>query len=160
MKESRGVYPSIDVDDIRDSCEWKTFERAYEYVSSAELRKRIVWENLLGAEIVGNYGIYQVSIEVEKDNLNAQCTCPAEMDFCKHAVALGLTWIEDPESFFNINQLMDGLRGNSKDYLLDMIVQIVTTYPYTLSVFGIEGFEEEEDWDEEWDDWGGDDEDD
>jgi uncharacterized Zn finger protein len=121
------------------------FDRAEQYVCSDALAQRLVGSNNLSARIYGNYGIYEVGLEFgPKDQLASYCTCPAEMYCCKHAVALGLTWMQEPESFFNIESLRVDLETRSKDELVELVIQMAKEQPAVLTVLGIEGFDEEE----------------
>ena len=128
------------------------FDRADEYVCSEALNKRLVSEHVLSAQVYGNYGIYRVRLETgPRGKLTPFCTCPAEMFFCKHAVALGRTWIEAPESFFDLKTLDTRLEGYSKADFISLIRQMAESCPVVLGVLGIEGFEEEEE--DEFDEW-------
>ena len=90
------------------------------------------------------------NIQPNQGHVFAPRTCPAEMLFCKHAVALGRTWLEEPDSFFDLTTLEVTLQQCSKAELLSLIQQIAESHPAALSVLGVEGFEEEEEWSEEW----------
>lgn len=72
------------------------------------------------------------------------------MQFCKHAAALGVTWIRDPETFFNMDSLKDILKKKSRSELEELIVQIMSNRTEYLVLLGIEGFEDEYEEDEEW----------
>ncbi len=65
------------------------------------------------------------------------------MLFCKHAVAVGRTWLEEPETFFDLRTLIAKLEGRSKEDLIDLIRQMAESYPAVLSVLGVEEFEED-----------------
>ena len=60
-------------------------------------------------------------------------------------IALGLTYIEEPESFYDLRTLTVDLEQHSHGDLVDLILQMVDRYPQTLGVLGVEGFDEEED---------------
>ncbi len=125
------------------------FDRADEYVCSEALARRLVSGNVLSAQVYGSAGVYQVRLEIsQRGKPVATCTCPAEMLFCKHAVAVGKTWLEEPESFFDLKTLMAELEGRSKEELIDLIREMAESCPAVLSVLGVEGFEGEpfEEW--------------
>ena len=127
------------------------FDRADEYVCSEALCKRLASGNVLFAQVYGSVGVYHVRIEVSsRGKPMATCTCPAEMLFCKHAVALGRTWLEAPETFFDLRTRIAELEGRSKEDLIDLILQMAESCPAVLSILGVEGFEEDEEGRDEW----------
>ncbi|MGH8056033.1 MAG: SWIM zinc finger family protein, partial [Candidatus Entotheonellia bacterium] len=99
--------------------------------------------------VSGTYGVYAVSLSIDGSNLTPSCTCPADMEFCKHAVALGLTYLEEPESFYDLRTLTAQLEQRSPEELIDLIVQIATRHPQVLGMLGVAGFAEEEEDDDE-----------
>jgi uncharacterized Zn finger protein len=57
-------------------------------------------ENILKGKIRGNHGIYDVELRIDTDPLTFNCQCSASKEmFCKHAAALGLTYIYTPWVF-------------------------------------------------------------
>ncbi|OGG45941.1 MAG: hypothetical protein A3F84_20600 [Candidatus Handelsmanbacteria bacterium RIFCSPLOWO2_12_FULL_64_10] len=148
-KRSSGAGPRLTREALVKAAGPVIFDRADEYVCSEALAKRLVSENVLSAQVYGSAGIYHVRLEVsQRGKPMATCTCPAEMLFCKHAVAVGRTWLEEPETFFDLKTLMAELEGRSKEALIDLIREMAEAYPAALGVLGVEGFEEEpfEEW--------------
>jgi uncharacterized Zn finger protein len=144
-KKKSASRPSFTETALRRAAGQVIFERADEYVCSEALTRRLVAKNTLSAQVYGNYGVYRVRLEVSsRGGLTASCTCPAEMDFCKHAAALGRTWLAEPESFFDLESLRQDLEGRSREELVELVLQMAAVQPAVLSVFGIEGFDEEQ----------------
>lgn len=57
-------------------------------------------DNILKGKIRGNHGIYEVELRIDTDPLTFTCQCNASKEmFCKHAAALGLTYIYTPWVF-------------------------------------------------------------
>ncbi|MDY6820934.1 MAG: hypothetical protein SVN78_04865 [Deferribacterota bacterium] len=51
-------------------------------------------------KIKGNHGVYNVELKIDTDPLEYKCDCKtAQKMFCKHAAALGLTYIYTPWMF-------------------------------------------------------------
>jgi uncharacterized Zn finger protein len=90
-----------------------------------------------------------VSLTVEDSNLTSACTCKSEEAFCKHVIALGLTYIEEPQSFYDLCTLTAKLQEWRPSELIQLIVQMATRYPQILGMLGVEDFAEEEGEDEE-----------
>ena len=131
----------------------RTCGRANEYACSDLIRARIVSDDTLFARIFGNYGVYQTCLTVdESGKMFADCTCPADMIFCKHAVALGLTWIAESDTFFDLGSLEGQLQEKSKVELIALIREMAESYPEVLGILEIEGFEDigEDEEGEEW----------
>jgi hypothetical protein len=73
------------------------------------------------------------------------CSCSSDAGFCRHAIALGLTYIEEPQSFYDLRTLATQLERSSPGELVALILRIGTRHPQTLSMLGVEGFADEED---------------
>jgi uncharacterized Zn finger protein len=72
-----------------------TLERGRAYASGGRVRAVARKDGQLQGAVQGT-SLYQVSIWVSGDGIGYKCTCPAgaEGDFCKHCVALAITWLE------------------------------------------------------------------
>lgn len=151
-RKNMGSAPQFTETTLRKAAGEVVFDRADEYTCSEALTRRLVAKNALSAQVYGHYGNYQVRLEIgTQGKLTASCTCPAEMLFCKHAAALGRTWLAEPESFFDLESLREDLEGRSREELVELILQMAAVQPAVLSVLGIEGFDEEEaPYGEEW----------
>jgi hypothetical protein len=129
-------------------------QRVAEYVDSPMMTQRIRHAKTeLSARIQGNYGVYRTRASLS-GKVTGKCTCPSEWWPCKHVQALRKTWKANPKSFLDLDKFVSGLAKWPKAGLIDAIRQIALAWPESLSVFGVPGFEAEED-DEEYgeDDW-------
>jgi len=60
----------------------------------------------LKGKIKGNHGVYNVELFIDSDPLDFKCDCNASKEmFCKHAAALGLTYIYTPWVFTTEEEL-------------------------------------------------------
>ena len=125
----------------------KIFHRAQPYVG--EFTQRLCCGNTIAGRVAGDYGVYAVSLSSDGVQLTPSCTCPADIEFCKHAVALGLTYVEEPESFYDLRSLATQLEQRSPAELSALIVQIATRYPQVLGILGVDSFADEDDDEEE-----------
>lgn len=83
---------------LRSKVSTQTYQRAQEYVE--QFACRTIDGGEISGKVEGNYGIYITFLEVSDNRLEGRCSCRAADDmFCKHAVALGLTYLESPDSF-------------------------------------------------------------
>ena len=153
-KQMDDPLQTITEEKIREAGGQITFERAFEYVCSEYVSKRIVWPSIceVRAEVDDNYGKYVTGFQPLKNGITRTfCSCPAEKQFCKHAAALGITWVQDPETFFNMESLPEMLKKKSRKELEELIMQIIYKRTECLTLLGIEGFAEDKKYDnDEW----------
>jgi hypothetical protein len=121
----------------------KTFHRAQPYVR--EFTHRLRSGHAIAGRVAGPHGVYTVTLAIEGSTLTPACSCTSDAGFCRHVIALGLTYIEEPQSFYDLRTLTARLEQYSHDELVDLVVRMGTRYPQTLGMLGVEGFDEEED---------------
>ena len=68
------------------------FERGDQYWRTGRVRDYLIDGNAIEGTVVGTR-VYSTRLSIEPHALRFECTCPMAPAFCKHAVALGLTWI-------------------------------------------------------------------
>ena len=116
------------------------FKRGYDYFKSG-----MVFElnydpkdECITAEVSGNYGDYEVEITpIDKDDIDAYCSCPYDGYPCKHVVAVLLTFIHDRKQYINkssqrkkeISSLEPGIKSLSKDELVKLVLSCAEKYP-------------------------------
>jgi len=125
-------------------------ERVAEYVDSPMMTQRLRYEKCVSAQIRGNFGSYRTTAELKAKEVAGECTCPSELWPCKHVHALRATWDENPDSFFNLDEWLQALPKQSKASLVEAIRNMVIHSPNLLTVFGVSGFEEDDDRDEDY----------
>jgi uncharacterized Zn finger protein len=72
-----------------------SFERGEDYFLNGQVKALAEHDGTITAKVRGTYP-YRVKLWIEKHDLRYSCTCPvgADGEFCKHCVAVGLTWLE------------------------------------------------------------------
>jgi uncharacterized Zn finger protein len=75
------------------------FARGEKYAHEGRVRELALDGDGISAQVRGSEA-YDVDLWIEEDELQASCNCPVGADnlFCKHCVAVGLTWLADPTS--------------------------------------------------------------
>jgi hypothetical protein len=121
----------------------KTFHRAQPYVR--EFTHRLRSGHAITGRVAGPHGVYTVSLAIEGSTLTPTCSCTSDAGFCRHVIALGLTYIEEPQSFYDLRTLMAQLEQYSHGELVGLIIKMGTRYPQTLGMLGVEGFADEDD---------------
>ncbi|WP_416670654.1 SWIM zinc finger family protein [Egbenema bharatensis] len=74
------------------------FQRGEDYFRRGQVGSLAEYDGVLTAQVAGTEE-YRVQLWVEGEELDYDCTCPlgAEGACCKHCVAVGLTWLRNPE---------------------------------------------------------------
>ena len=112
----------------------KSFERGEDYFLSGQVKAFAEHEQTITAKVQGTQ-TYRVKLWLEYAELDYSCTCPmgVEGEFCKHCVAVGLTWLESREakrpekgqraSGVTMNDVRAHLLEQDKSALVQMLVE-------------------------------------
>jgi uncharacterized Zn finger protein len=119
-------------------------------VDSPLVTCRVRYGKKVSARIRGNYGVYRTFVATASKKLTGDCSCPSEIQPCKHVYALRDTWSANPKSFFDLDAWLKQMSRQSKDELVESIGMMVVEAPELLGLFGVEGFAFGEDDHEEW----------
>jgi uncharacterized Zn finger protein len=112
------------------------FERGEDYYRRGAVHSLTEFEGNLTARVLGTYE-YRVKFWAEGDGrLRYSCSCPVGADglFCKHCVAVGLTWLEEAVGERQVEKkgaghglTMDEVRtlleGQNKEVLVRLILE-------------------------------------
>ncbi len=87
----------LDEDLLQDLAGDRYFQRGVDYFERGLVYSLAQYGERISAEVHGTE-TYQVQLWIENEDLYSRCTCPlgVEGEFCKHCVAVGLTWIDEP----------------------------------------------------------------
>ena len=113
----------------------RSFQRGEDYFTRERVRSLVEHEGIITAGVIGTRE-YRVKLWAADGNLEFSCTCPVGTDgaFCKHCVAVGLTWLEQgsegrpaPKKTAKPAVTMDDVRaylaGLEKDEVVDMLMK-------------------------------------
>jgi hypothetical protein len=154
----------------------KVLQNGTQLANSELMIKRYVQDN----EVAATFYFYGEQIDcaatARKHTLESNCSCQAPY-FCRHAVALVITFMELPGSFLDLQDFLDGLEDFSQEDLVTLLRTMVANYPApALEAMGFPGFQPSEvldefdddmfpgeigddlmgelddDWDDDWDD--------
>jgi uncharacterized Zn finger protein len=112
-----------------------SYNRGRDYYRDGHIHDTV----LRGARISGlcdgsDYDPYQLTVTLMPVGTHpmpfrdATCDCPVE-GFCKHLVALLLTWIHEPEAFSARPPLAEQVTAKSHEELVALVVAMVTAHP-------------------------------
>lgn len=91
----------LSIDFIRTFASPEIFKRGFQYYKDGlvEDLKYQPDKDTIQAQIIGNYGDYDIGISGGKKGLDAECTCPYDGYPCKHIVAVLLTFLKDKQKY-------------------------------------------------------------
>jgi uncharacterized Zn finger protein len=127
-------FAPLSDDDIRRHTDEGSFTRGRSYFRNGHIREPIRRDDTIEAKCVGSEPVpYRVSATLARAGSGtspktASCTCPRG-GFCKHIVALLLTWIDDPSRFTELPPMADQLADRSPEQLIALIERMVDRYP-------------------------------
>jgi uncharacterized Zn finger protein len=122
--------------DIQAYSDEASFQKGYDYYFQHAIVEPTLSESVLRAFYHGSSGSpYRVEVTLlpagDKSAhkvVSAGCSCPRG-GFCKHLVALLLTWLHQPERFVVRSRLMGRLSEKSREELLALLEQLVQRQP-------------------------------
>lgn len=107
------------------------FERGVDYLERGAVADLVQTRNAISARVLGSEE-YRVVLRPDGAALAWSCTCPLgeEGDFCKHAVATGLTWLERPEQDGDdLAGVHAHLQSESRESLVAILVEQAANDP-------------------------------
>lgn len=113
----------------------KSFERGAAYYAGGAVAELVDTGRAVNARVLGT-DEYRVTLRADGKTLAYACTCPVgeDGDFCKHAVAAGLAWLEaragnaDASAYTvrsELDTMRDYLAAESKERLVDILMEQV-----------------------------------
>lgn len=110
----------------------QNFQRGYQYFRNEAIIQPRKQGLTLKAQCEGSRPTpYRVQVTFDRQGISAaHCSCPVgDGGYCKHTVALLLTWLALPETFIEVEDLDAALARRSKDDLIVLIKQMLKKEP-------------------------------
>jgi uncharacterized Zn finger protein len=123
---------SLTKTDVRNWTEQRFYDRGENYVRQGRIQRPRRSNALLKAECQGSRpSPYHVEAELDTEGIAwAECSCPmGGGGYCKHVVALLLTWVQSPKDFTETPSLDETLQDCSKETLVTLIQKMVGRHP-------------------------------
>ena len=122
--------PSLNEATIRTYTSQQSFERGREYYHLGAIYNTIHQGNTLRADCVGS-DTYHLHAELHQGGIQtAACTCPYSFGgFCKHNVALLLTYIHKPNEFSEQKSVPALLEDVDKATLIEIFSKLIDNKP-------------------------------
>lgn len=82
---------------LKSLADAKSYQRGEAYFRQGQVHSLAEQDEVIAAQVEGTE-TYDVEFWIEGDELAYQCDCPVGIEgwFCKHCVAVGLSWLADP----------------------------------------------------------------
>ncbi|HBY99399.1 MAG TPA: hypothetical protein DEP84_36590 [Chloroflexi bacterium] len=115
---------------IRRHTDPQSFERGARYYNQGAILNPVRQGNELRAECEGSqYQPYRVSVTLGEQGItDYDCSCPRG-GFCKHVVALLLTWVHEPDEFHVMAPVDELLAQHSREELIALVKEIIARQP-------------------------------
>ena len=109
----------------------KSFERGERYFDDGMVESVVQRGSRLFAEVLGSEeDPYDVGIAFRGDGFSASCTCLYDWEgYCKHIVAVLLTWIRDRDVVAVRQPIEDLLSDLNTDGLRALVLELVESEP-------------------------------
>ena len=116
---------------MEQMCSERVYRLALRYAKSAHVTDRLRVGSNLSAKFHGTRGIYTTRVGLEGREFRFECTCPlaGSREPCKHVIALGLSWIHQPEGFHDLDLTLARLAHMTKSDLITLIRHAANRLP-------------------------------
>ena len=125
-------FPAMNEGAISDWVGSRSFQRGRSYFKRGDIIEPRRQDNILKAWCQGSRPQpYRLRVAYGAEGIKeADCSCPVGGGGrCKHVAALLLTWLDDPDSFREVEELGLNLERRSKAELIVLIKQMVEAHP-------------------------------
>ncbi len=126
------ALPKLTESIIRAGADAQSFQRGQALYKRDAISSAAIQGNVLTADCEGtSEPYYKVRVEMDEAGIrSAQCTCPYDYGgYCKHVVALLLTYLHDPKQFTARKAPADLLADLSRDDLLALVTKLLRDQP-------------------------------
>lgn len=129
MSDTAKLAESLNLAEVRSLAGAKTFERGQAYFHDGVVSRLEEHGAAVRATVRGTHR-YQVELAVEDGGLAYECNCPVgeEGAFCKHAVAVALSWLENSgEEVFHAEEVAPGKPRKKRKTDKELICEHIST---------------------------------
>ena len=124
--------PKLTESIIRAGASGQSFQRGYDYYESGAISNTAIQGNILTGECEGTSApYYSLRVELDEGGVReAYCTCPYEFGgYCKHVVALLLTYLHAPKQFTVRAEPAELLAELDRDDLIALLTRLLHDRP-------------------------------
>jgi uncharacterized Zn finger protein len=124
--------PQLTESDVRRWTDEAYYKRGQGYFRSGYIFDTRLQGSTLKARCLGSRPWpYYVEVTLGQEGIiSGGCSCPVGGGgYCKHAVALLLTWVHERDAFLEVEELESALERRSKAELITLIRRMIARYP-------------------------------
>ncbi|HEY1171098.1 MAG TPA: SWIM zinc finger family protein [Verrucomicrobiae bacterium] len=131
MPATRDLADLVTRENLQRCSGSQSFQRGNAYARSGAVHNLVEFNHRITAQVSGTEN-YTVELWVDANELAYDCTCPMGEDgtFCKHCVAVGLTWIANRNNgkkssstpTVTLKDARDWLARQDKEYLINLLL--------------------------------------
>lgn len=128
-----GSNPKLTEAAIRSLASPQSFSRGQTYFRNGAVLEIERRDDLLLAQVEGSsYEPYRVTVKLDAGGVvEADCTCPYDWGgYCKHIVAVLLTYIHQPGQVVERRPAADLLADLDREALVSLVAELLTTHPH------------------------------
>ena len=116
---------------LEQMCSPRVFREAERYAKSTNVTDKLRVGSTLSAKFHGTRGIYMTRLDLSERQFSFECTCPlaSSRKPCKHVIALGLTWLYQPEDFSDLELTLVRLSRLTKAEIITLLRKVATRMP-------------------------------
>lgn len=125
-------FPIISHAEIKKRVGAVSFQRGMNYFNQGAIIDPRLQGQTINAGCFGSKNaIYRLQVTFGPSGIiAAKCSCPVGTDgSCKHIAALLLTWVENPKTFLEVENLSQALEKRTKAELIEIIQQMIRREP-------------------------------
>jgi uncharacterized Zn finger protein len=115
----------------------------WEFYCGSYIRHPAVFGNRLSGLVRDELEEYFTEIRVDDKQVVIGCSCGARSEICKHAIALLYGWVDDNEGFQNVDDLLDRLRHQDKERIIEILGRILMFDHRTISFIDEDSVEDD-----------------
>lgn len=126
------TIPKITKSDVKNWTNSAYFQRGENYYRGGAIYNQRREEMTIKSQCAGSYqDFYRQEVQFSNKGIeSADCSCPVgDGGYCKHVVALLLTWVHDMASFVELEMLDSTLEKRSKAELIVLIKEMLDQNP-------------------------------
>ncbi|MDZ7371479.1 MAG: hypothetical protein ONB12_09935 [candidate division KSB1 bacterium] len=125
---------SVTLPDIRAFVDSEIFARGETLYRLGGVRSRFQTAVGIKGVVLGEKKV-SAEVVIDQKQMFGRCTCQIGSGPCEHQTALLIAWVNEPESFIQIDSLRKAVRAKDKETLAETLILLCEAFPELCSLF-------------------------